>query len=213
MRPKIVIALLLPAILLLGAVLFFKQHVANTAKPAAAVTPAPAMTSVAPAAAPAIASVVPAPAPAPVVVKQTMTPEEREAAVNAEKSRLFEWEMNDYPQSLSKILTDLTNPEKEIRVAAIEATKQFGSKDAIPTLQQLAQNTADAGEQTALLEAADFLSLTPISDSSVQLPKTPEQVQAEQQKIAQMEAQKQARQQNPGQSQGSPPATGPNPGN
>ena len=183
MRPKVVIALLLPILLFLGMVLLFKQHAANASKPAE-VAPAPAITSVAP---------TPTPAPAPVVVKKTVTPEEREVAINAEKDRLFEWEMNDDPESLSKILGDLTHPEKEIRLAAIEATKQFGSKDAIPTLKELVKNTDDAEEQTALLEAADFLSLTPMSDSSVQLPRTPEQIQAEQQKIAQAEARKQAR--------------------
>ena len=201
MRPKVVIALLVLALLVLGGAFLLKQQATNASKPAE-VAPAPAITSVVPA---------PVPAPAaPVVVKKTVTPEEREVAVNAEKDRLLEWERNDDPQSLSNILTDLTNPEKEIRVAAIEATKQFGSKDAIPTLQQLAQNTDDAGEKTALLEAADFLSLTPMSDSSVQLPKTPEQIQAEQQKIAQAEAQKQARKQARAGNQDSQSTTGQN---
>lgn len=200
MRPKVVIALLLPILLFLGMVLLFKQHAANASKPAE-VAPAPAITSVAP---------TPTPAPAPVVVKKTVTPEEREVAINAEKDRLFEWEMNDDPESLSKILGDLTHPEKEIRLAAIEATKQFGSKDAIPTLKELVKNTDDTEEQAALLEAADFLSLTPMSDSSVQLPRTPEQIQAEQQKIAKAEARKQARMQKRAGNQDSQSAAGQN---
>jgi hypothetical protein len=200
MRPKVVIVLLLPILLFLGMVLLFKQHAANASKPAE-VAPAPAITSVAP---------TPTPAPAPVVVKKTVTPEEREVAINAEKDRLFEWEMNDDPESLSKILGDLTHAEKEIRLAAIEATKQFGSKDAIPTLKELVKNTDDTEEQAALLEAADFLSLTPMSDSSVQLPRTPEQIQAEQQKIAKAEARKQARMQKRAGNQDSQSAAGQN---
>ena len=200
MRPKVVIALLLPILLFLGMVLLFIHHAANASKPAE-VAPAPAITSVAPA---------PTPAPAPVVVKKTVTPEEREAAVNAEKDRLLEWERNDDPESLSKILGDLTHAEKEIRLAAIEATKQFGSKDAIPTLKELVKNTDDTEEQAALLEAADFLSLTPMSDSSVQLPRTPEQIQAEQQKIAKAEARKQARMQKRAGNQDSQSAAGQN---
>ena len=200
MRPKVVIALLLPILLFLGMVLLFKQHAANASKPAE-VAPAPAITSVAP---------TPTPAPAPVVVKKTVTPEEREVAINAEKDRLFEWEMNDDQESLSKILGDLTHAEKEIRLAAIEATKQFGSKDAIPTLKELVKNTDDTEEQAALLEAADFLSLTPMSDSSVQLPRTPEQIQAEQQKIAKAEARKQARMQKRAGNQDSQSAAGQN---
>lgn len=196
MRPKFAIALLLPALLFLGAIILFKQHSANVSKPAAA--PAPATTGVAPASepesAPATTSVAPALQPAlePVVAK-AMTPEERQAEVDAEKDRLFDWGMSDDPQSLSHILGDLTNSEKEVRLAAIEATKQFGSKDAIPALKEQAQNTGDAEEQTGLLKAAEFLSLTPMSDSSVQLPKTPEQIQAEQQKIKQAEARKKSR--------------------
>ncbi len=97
--------------------------------------------------------------------------------------------MNDDPASLSNILADLTNPEKEIRDAAIEAAKQFGSTNAIPTLKAVAANTTDLEEQSALLEAADFLSLPAISDSGVQLPRTPEQIQAAMQKQAQRQRQ------------------------
>jgi HEAT repeat protein len=80
--------------------------------------------------------------------------------------------MNDDPASLSNILADLTNPEKEIRDAAIEAAKQFGSTNAIPTLKAVAANTTDTEEQIALLEAANFLSLPPVDFSQPTSPKT-----------------------------------------
>ena len=35
--------------------------------------------------------------------------------------------MNDAAESLNHIVAGLTSPEKEIREAALEATKQFGS--------------------------------------------------------------------------------------
>ncbi|MGO9587010.1 MAG: HEAT repeat domain-containing protein [Limisphaerales bacterium] len=184
MRPKFVFALLSLAALVLGAALLLKQHLGNTASPppvAESVTPAPAV------------SVTPPPAPAPIaaapVVTNTLTDEQREAAIDAETDRLQEWSMNDDPASLSNILADLTNPEKEIRDAAIEAAKQFGSTNAIPTLKAVAANTTDLEEQSALLEAADFLSLPAISDSGVQLPRTPEQIQAAMQKQAQRQRQ------------------------
>ena len=65
------------------------------------------------------------------------------------------------PASLAAILNDLTNPEKEVRLAAIEATKQFGSRDAIPALQADVARATDTDEKIALLEAADFLPCRP----------------------------------------------------
>ena len=67
--------------------------------------------------------------------------------------------MNDDPASLSNILADLTNPEKKIREAATDATKQFGSTNAIPALKAAVETTDDPQEKAAYLEAADFLSL------------------------------------------------------
>lgn len=67
--------------------------------------------------------------------------------------------MNDDPQSLSNILSDLTSPEKEIRMAAIEAAKQFESTNAIPVLKAAAANAEDNQEAIAMLEAADWLAL------------------------------------------------------
>ena len=69
------------------------------------------------------------------MVTNILTDEQRQAAIDAEIDRLQQWSMNDDPASLSNILADLTSPEKEIRDAAIEATKEFGSTNAIPALE------------------------------------------------------------------------------
>jgi len=192
MRPKFVFALLLLALLALGAVFFLKQHLGNVApsptSPESA-TPAPppasnVMTSVAPP---------PAPIPAAPASTITLTPEQRQAAIDAETDRLQEWSMNDDPASLSNILADLNNSEKEIRDAAVEAAKQFGSTNAIPTLKAVAANTTDPEEQIALLEAANFLSLPSVNWGST-TPKTPEQIQADAQRKAEREARRQAMQ-------------------
>ena len=120
-----------------------------------------------------------------------MTPEEKEAFIEAETGRLQDLSTQDDPTSLSAILSDLNNPEKEIRLAAIEATKQFGSKDAIPTLQAEVANVTDTDEKIALLEAADFLSLPTLADAAVQTPLTPDQLQALQEHRQQQAARKQ----------------------
>jgi len=180
MRPKFVFAVLLLALLALSAIFFLKQHLGNVAP-----SPAP------PPASTVVASVAPPPAPAPIPAAPastiTLTPEQRQAAIDAETDHLQQWSMNDDPASLSNILADLTSPEKEVREAAIEAAKQFGSTNAIPTLKALAANTTDTEEQAALLEAANFLSLPSIFD--VGKPATPAEREARRQAQMQKRAQ------------------------
>jgi hypothetical protein len=171
----------------LGAAFFLKQHLGNAA------TPRPVNESVTPAP---VARAAPSPAPAPVpaaVPTNDLTPEQRQAVIDAETDRLQQWSMDNDPASLSNILADLTNSEKEIRDAAIEAAKQFGSTNAIPTLKAVAANTTDPDEQIALLEAANFLSLPGVNWGST-TPKTPEQIQADAQRKAEREARRQAMQ-------------------
>ena len=175
MRPKVVFALLLLAIFILGGAFLLKQHLRNVPPPA------PEIVASAPVVSNVVAVAVPPPAPAPVaaapVATRVLTPEQRQAAIDAEIDRLQDWSMNNDPASLSNILADLTSPEKEIRDAAIEAAKQFDSTNAIPTLKAVAANTADTGEQIALLEAADFLSL-PSLPPLTKPPQTREQMKA-----------------------------------
>jgi len=184
MRPKFIFALISSAALILGAALFLKQHLQNASAPPsiAAEIKSPALVT----ASNTVTSVAPAPTfipPAPVVTN-ILTPEQHQEVIDAETDRLQEWSVNDDPASLSNILADLTNSDKEIRVAAIEAAKQFGSADAIPALKAAAETTDDVREKIDYLEAADFLSLPGISDSNVQLPLTPEQIQANAQRDA-----------------------------
>ena len=204
MRPKIVFALLLLALLVLGAVFLLKQHWGNAA------TPPPVNESVTPAP---VASVAPPPAPVPAAPAATNapTPEQREAAIDAETDRLQEWSMSDDPASLSNILADLTNPEKEIREAAIEAAKQFDSTNAIPTLKAVAANTTDTEEQIDLLEAANFLSL-PTLALGTKPAQTMEQMKAAAQQARQAHQnrlQKGAQSQNPAGTQSSPDQNAP----
>ncbi len=176
MRPKFVVALLLTAALIAGAAFLLKRPAA--APPPVALA-APVETNVAPSSStPSVPAIVPVPAP--VTVAATETPEQREAFINAEKDRLSEWQMNNDPQSLSNILADLMSPEKEIRLAAIEAAKQFDSTNAIPVLKATAAITADNDDAIAMLQAAEFLAIPDITfgPKTEQPPQTPEQLQA-----------------------------------
>ena len=187
MRPKVVFALIVLALAFIVAALLLKPRKEN---PPIAV--APAATSE-------VVNASPPPLPATPPPKP-LTDEERQDAIAAEVSRLQDWSMNDDPASLSNILADLTSPEKDIREAAIEATKQFGSTNAIPVLKSAAVNSTDTDEQIEMLEAANFLALPPLRDMQSSL--TPEQREAIKQQQAQRRAQAQSRmQQNQGQNQ------------
>jgi len=150
-RPKIAFFILFIAAAALGAVFLFKKQSRDAHPDVVAV---PDVTNPVPYPAP--VPVTPAPLPAP---KKIPTAEELHASIAQETERLAQWSMNEDAQSLSNILGDLTSPVKEIRSAAIEATKQFGSTNAVPVLRAMAVNTDDHEEAMELLEAADFLEL------------------------------------------------------
>src|SRR5207248_9485002 len=70
--------------------------------------------------------------------------------------------------SLDTILAELTNRDPEIRKAALDAAIQFGSRDAIPKLADVASRTDDAHEKAALADAIEFLKLPSLSDVEAQ---------------------------------------------
>jgi hypothetical protein len=67
--------------------------------------------------------------------------------------------MSGNPASLKIILSELENPEPEIRKTALSATIDFGSKDAIPILQRELSWATDPQEQVDIKKAIEFLQL------------------------------------------------------
>lgn len=63
----------------------------------------------------------------------------------------------DDPASLGGILAELRNPLPEIQTAALEATKTFGSRDAIPYLQAMARETPESQKLQGFNDAIEFL--------------------------------------------------------
>ena len=72
---------------------------------------------------------------------------------------IHELEWFDDADSLQKILAELRNPLPQIRAAALEATRAFGSRDAIPHLAKRAAETGDLLEQKALMDLIEHLKL------------------------------------------------------
>jgi uncharacterized protein YdiU (UPF0061 family) len=94
--------------------------------------------------------------------------EEQRASIQARIAHLNELEAKDDSASLQAILSELTNPEMEIRAAAIESTIQFQSRDAIPALADLAARTSNPQEKQALLDAVEFLKLPTMTEIRAQ---------------------------------------------
>jgi hypothetical protein len=195
MRPKVVITILLVGLAGFAGILFLK-HLAAPSQPA---QPAIAIQEITPAAPPVspiadesqkitpaappvspVAGKAAAVNPATTLPQVTTVPQiaaatnaiaaDHEAYVQAHVEKLQELQANDDARSLQAILSELTNSDITIRAAAIEATTQFGSRDAIPALKNLAANTLDPDEKQKLLDAADFLALPSLTELREQDP-------------------------------------------
>jgi HEAT repeat protein len=93
------------------------------------------------------------------------TPEEQHKAyVEARVSELQDLSANDDKESLQTILSELNNRDPEVRKASVEAAKQFGSRDAIPNLQDAMTQTDDPVEKAEINEAIEFLKLPNLSE-------------------------------------------------
>src|SRR4051794_28743969 len=90
--------------------------------------------------------------------------DEHQAYVDARIAQLQDLAMENDSASLDTILSELANNDPEIRRAAVEATTQFGSRDAIPRLLDAAAQTDDPKEKAALNEAAEFLKLPSLTE-------------------------------------------------
>ena len=78
---------------------------------------------------------------------------------NVHIAAIHELEWFDDSESLRKILAELRSPVADIRTAALEATRAFGSREAIPHLATRAAETGDPLEQRALNELIEYLKL------------------------------------------------------
>ena len=100
---------------------------------------------------------------------------DQEAYVTERVVELQDLGMEDDPASLETILSELNNRDPSIREAAVQAAVQFGSRDAIPWLQEAAAKTEDPEEKCAILEAIEFLKLPTLSEAMRQaMPSTPD---------------------------------------
>jgi hypothetical protein len=89
---------------------------------------------------------------------------DEEDYVEQRVSELRDLSMTDDPDSLATITSELDSREPQIRRAALAATIQFGSRDAIPALQNALPHAGDPQEKVDLQKAIDFLALPSMAE-------------------------------------------------
>ena len=89
--------------------------------------------------------------------REAETPEERERA-------LLELALTDEPESLSFLLDELDRVDEDQRESVLSAVVQFGSREAVPRLRQLALEARSPDQARQLTEAADYLELPSLTE-------------------------------------------------
>lgn len=110
--------------------------------------------------------------PAPQLSPHPSGSEEHRAWLKDRGEALMDISWNDDKESLDAILAELSNPDPEIRSAALEATLNFASRDAIPRLETVALATDDPLERKKLQDAAEYLKLPTLSEMLAKRKKT-----------------------------------------
>lgn len=90
--------------------------------------------------------------------------EHRATSVAARISELSDLSRKPDTASLQTLLSELSNPDQEIREAALDIISQSGNRAAIPGLIQAAEHTQDAAERKAILDAIEFLKLPTLTE-------------------------------------------------
>ena len=74
--------------------------------------------------------------------------------------------MTDDPNSLAEIESELDNRDQQIQKAAVAAAVQFGSRDAIPALQDAYRHFDDPEQKVNIQKAIDFLELPTMAETA-----------------------------------------------
>jgi len=96
------------------------------------------------------------------------TEDAHQAYVEKRTGELMDIAMTDERANLDTILSEISNRDPEIRKAALDATIQFGSRDAIPKLTDAISQTDDPNEKAALADAIEFLKLPSLTEIHAQ---------------------------------------------
>jgi hypothetical protein len=165
MRPTVVAAILGFGLIALAAVFFLpRAHRNEPPDNIQAETPAVTQTVTS---APAN---IPPPPPPPTYAEPVaatapaVQPTNHAAYVQSRVAELMALAMNNDSNSLNTIWSELSNPDKDIRAGALAAVVQFDDPSVAPRLRTLADQTEDPSQKAAILAAANYLQLPPLTD-------------------------------------------------
>lgn len=108
--------------------------------------------------------------PAKKVADQTEEPadrtreEQEEARVAARIAQLWDLSAKTDRASLETILSEVRNPDEEIRQAALDAISQSGNRAAIPGLREAAAQTQDSPQKQAIEDVIEYISLPTLTE-------------------------------------------------
>jgi len=80
------------------------------------------------------------------------------------QAALLELALSEEAGALDFLLDELRRPDPSQRQLVLRAVIEFGSREAVPALQELAKETTSPEERTRLLEAADYLALPTLAE-------------------------------------------------
>jgi hypothetical protein len=166
MRAKIIFSAAALSLAIVGAAVYFRNALTSS--------PAPNAPSDAPAAVSAVESQPVASAapvrhiPAAAAKEDLLPPEESGRALTASnhteyvlerKTQLMDLTTSDDPGALKTILSELNNPDPDIRKTALASAVDVGNPDAVPALQNQLAWSQDPQEKVDIQKAIDFLQL------------------------------------------------------
>jgi hypothetical protein len=173
MRPKIVIIILTLGLFVLGTLFAIRNSTDRSTRssepqPTASATtqPSDALASAKTDPTPVVAS--PKNSTQSEIQPTNSSADAHQAYVEQRSTQLMDIAMTDDRANLDTILSEMSNRDPEIRKAALEATIQFGSRDAIPKLADAISQTDDPNEKAAIADAIEFLKLPSLTEIRAQ---------------------------------------------
>jgi hypothetical protein len=90
--------------------------------------------------------------------------EQEEARVAARIAQLWDLSAKTDRASLETLLSEVRNPDEEIRQAALDAISQSGNRAAIPGLREASAQTQDSPEKQAIEDVIEYISLPTLTE-------------------------------------------------
>jgi hypothetical protein len=90
--------------------------------------------------------------------------EARQAYVAERIAQLRDLPVNTDPVALQTVLSEVSNPDPEIRQASLDIISQTGNRGVIPDLMKTAEQSEDASMKRAITETIEFLKLPTLTE-------------------------------------------------